>query len=89
MFRLLFLLAALPLAACTASTEIRDGEGRVAHLIECYGNPLSYCFERAAKTCPAGYETVGMSQGGSLVTATQYGLVGSSGTNKQLVVRCQ
>lgn len=57
--RVVLAVAAVALAGCTATTEIRRPGGKVELLIACGAStPWSVCYNEANKRCPQGYDTV-------------------------------
>lgn len=80
------LLCAAGIVGCTKTTEIRGPNGQVAHLIECGGNPVSYCIEEANEICPDGYRLLSSDESAPQVIVSQYGA--STYTNKSIVVEC-
>lgn len=86
-------LAFLPLIGCGASsTHVPAAAGQQAgYFIECNGiqNSMSTCFAEAAERCPQGYAILDANNGsGGMGGGSALGVVGHSGVNKHLLVRC-
>lgn len=59
MKRWVFVLAVVPLAACSTATHIQGANGEPLVLIACgAATPSSVCYDRARKECPGGYKEV-------------------------------
>ncbi|MFA6317016.1 MAG: hypothetical protein WC943_06320 [Elusimicrobiota bacterium] len=93
--------AALCLAGCTGTTStLRYGtDGEPEHFIECIDQPMSSCYRRAMRACPAGYVLVkeesipaGAKSGSAFGSWTHVGGSSSKMTTSfinRVVVRCK
>lgn len=54
------IITALILSGCASSSKVTTPSGNQGYFVECNGLAVSmrYCYEKAAKLCPNGYELI-------------------------------
>lgn len=89
MFRTL--LICLLVSGCASATKLNTGNG-VIYRIECDGAaiPLSACYKKANKTCPAGWDQIGkdgavLPQGTATADYAYLGVI----QQKSITVKCR
>ena len=87
------ILLVLLLAGCATSTKSYLPDGSMGYSIQCSGSAQSWgnCYEKAGELCGAkGYEIVaGGTDHTSAVIAGPNGMVGGSGSTRNLLVKCK
>ena len=87
------ILLALCLVGCATQKDVYLPDGRQGHAIECSGAALSWnlCYEKAGKICKAhGYEILEKNEDrGTLVSCSEYGVIGGDQVTRTLVITCK
>ena len=86
-------MPAVLLAGCVTQKPLYLPDGRQGYAIECSGNGQTWneCFQRAGEICKgAGYQVVNQNgDAGTVVTGSQYGVVGGTVQKRGLVIACK
>lgn len=93
MNKMLAVIAALLVAGCATSKTTYLPSGAQGHSINCSGTALTWgnCYEKAGELCGAqGYEVIaGGSEQGSMVTANQGNVFGSTIMQRSMLIKCK
>lgn len=85
------LLLCVVISGCATATKLNTGDGTI-YRVECDGTaiPLSVCYKRANKVCPAGWDQIDkdgavLPQGTATAEVAYFGVM----QQKSITVRCR
>lgn len=86
-------IAVLALTGCTTEKAVYLPDGRQGHALECSGTAQTWndCYAKAGEVCKAaGYEVLSKtSDQQSILTASQYSVVGGTVQKRAMVIACK